>query len=175
MGGRGEDRESLRNEAFSRMFDAHWAAVRHHVEGVVADDSEVTEIVSEIFFVAFSRLDPANPMGRIWLLRTADRVLRSRSARPVTRQTAIEAVHQAVAEEDVEADLAMRVEVLRALGVLTRYQRRIIMLTYWDGLAVGEIAELLRSPRSWVEKSLHRAQSRLRTELGLEGRGGGHV
>lgn len=169
MGGRGEDRESLRNEAFSRMFDAHWASVRHHVEAVVADDSEVTEIVSEIFFVAFSRLDPARPMGRIWLLRAADRALRSRSARPVTRQTTIEAVHQAVSEEDAEVDLARRVEVLRALGVLTGRQRRIIMLTYWDGLAVGEIAELLRCPRSWVEKSLHRAQSRLRTELGLEG------
>jgi RNA polymerase sigma factor (sigma-70 family) len=66
------------------------------------------------------------------------------------------------------ADLTMRVRVLTALGVLSRTERRIIMLTYWDGLAVGEIAEILRSPKIRVRKALRRAQRKLRAALGLE-------
>lgn len=173
MSTRGEDAEKQKDAAFSAVFDANWARVRHHVEGVVDDDAEVTEIVSEIFLVAWSRLDPAKPMDRLWLLRAADRVLRSRSARAVTRRTALDAVHQGMTGTEGTADLTMRVRVLTALGVLSRAERRIIMLTYWDGLAVGEIAEMLRSPRIRVRKTLRRAQQKLSAALGLEEGGGG--
>ncbi|OAN38336.1 RNA polymerase sigma factor [Microbacterium sp. H83] len=168
MSTRGGDAETQRNEAFSRLFDANWAAVRHHVEGVVADDGEVTEIVSEVFLLAWSRLRPAAPMSRTWLLRAADRTLRARARRPVVRGGALEAVHSGMTGEDAATDPAMRADVLTALGVLSRGERRIIMLTYWDGLDVGDIAEVLRSPRSRVRRTLRRARSRMIAELGLE-------
>lgn len=170
MSTRGDDAETQRNEAFAAVFDSNWAAVRHHVEAVVEDDGEVTEIVSEVFLLAWSRLRPARPMNRVWLLRAADRMLRSRAGRPVALRRALEAVHQGMAGGDATADLTMRVRVLTALGALSRSERRIIMLTYWDGLDVGESAELLRRPRSRVRRTLNRAQERLRAELGLEGR-----
>lgn len=173
MSTHGEDAETQRNEAFATLFDDNWAAVRHHVEAIVEDDAEVTEIVSETFLHAWSRLRPSRPMNRIWLLRAADRVLRRRTGRSTTRTGAIQAVHQGMAGEEAAADLTTRVRVLAALGVLTGRERRIIMLTYWDGLAVGEIAELLRRPRSRVRRMLNRAQERLRAELGLEGRSAG--
>lgn len=169
MSTRGEDREAQRSAAFTTLFDENWASVRHHVEGVVEDAAEVTEIVSEVFLVAWSRLIPSKPMNRIWLLRAADRVLSARSRRSTLRRTALEAVHQGVSGEQDPPDLTTRAQVLRALGVLTARERRIIMLTYWDGLAVGEIAELLRSPRLRVRKTLSRAQSKLHTQLGPEG------
>lgn len=170
MSARGHDREAQRNDAFTRVFDENWAAVRRHVEGVVEDDAEVSEIVSQVFLHAWSRLVPATPMNRIWLLRAADRVLRSRAGRPAMHLAALDAVHAGMAGEDGPPDLSVRVRVLGAMGVLTRRERRIIMLTYWDGLAVGEIAELLRSPRIRVRRTLQRARSRLHEELGLEGR-----
>ncbi|WP_314423623.1 sigma-70 family RNA polymerase sigma factor [uncultured Microbacterium sp.] len=168
MSTRGDDAEKKKDAAFSAVFDANWARVRHHVEGVVDDDAEVTEIVSEVFLMAWARLDPARPVDRLWLLRTADRVLRSRPARSVMRRTALDAVHQGMSGVQGRTDLTMRVRVLTALGVLSRTERRIIMLTYWDGLAVGEIAEMLRSPKIRVRKSLRRAQRKLRAALGLE-------
>lgn len=170
---RSEDPNPLRNEVFTRVFDAHWAAVRHHVEGVVADDEEVTEIVSEVFFLAWARLRPTRPPGRVWLLRAADRRLRSRTTRSSVPHGALDAVHMGVSGDEEQLGRLGRVEVVRALGVLTQPQRRIIMLTYWDGLAVGEIAELLRASESRVQKTLSRAQDRLRSELGLEGAGDG--
>ncbi|QNA92808.1 MULTISPECIES: RNA polymerase sigma factor [unclassified Microbacterium] len=173
MNVRSEDPNPLRNEVFTRVFDAHWAAVRHHVEGVVGDDEEVTEIVSEVFFHAWARLRPARPPGRVWLLREADRRLRSRTTRSSMPHGALDAVHTGVSGDEQQLGRFGRVEVVRALGVLTQPQRRIIMLTYWDGLAVGEIAELLRASESRVQKTLSRAQDRLRSELGLEGAGDG--
>lgn len=170
MSARGENRETQRNEAFTRLFDANWAAVRHHVEGVVEDPAEVTEIVSEIFLLAWSRLIPMKPMDRIWLIRAADRVLSGRSGRSTLRRTALDAVHSGVSGDETPPDLTMRARVLAALAALTGRERRIIMLKYWDGLAVGEIAELLRSPRVRVRRKLLRAQVKLRAELGLEGR-----
>ncbi|PRB15498.1 RNA polymerase sigma factor [Microbacterium sp. MYb62] len=169
MSGRSEDPNPLRNEVFSRVFDEHWAAVRHHIEGVVGAEEEVTEIVSEVFLLAWSRLRPTRPPGRVWLLRAADRRLRARPGRTSLPHSALDAVHVGVSGDESTPGRTGRVEVIRALAVLTPSQRRIIMLTYWDGLAVGEIAELLRASESRVRKTLIRAQDRLRAELGLEG------
>ncbi|MFF1541782.1 RNA polymerase sigma factor [Microbacterium sp. NPDC058269] len=169
MRGRSEDPNPLRNEVFTRVFDEHWAAVRHHIEGVVGAEEEVTEIVSEVFLLAWTKLRPARPPSRVWLLRAADRRLRARSGRASTPAGAIDAVHLGVSGEGGTQDHRGRVEVIRALAVLTPGQRRIIMLTYWDGLAVGEIAELLRASESRVRKTLGRARERLHAELGSEG------
>ena len=169
MSARGRDRETQRDEAFTALFDANWAAVRHHVEGVVEDDAEVTEIVAEVFLRAWSRLIPSRPMSGAWLLRTADRILASRSGRMTMRWRALDALREGVAGEHSTSDLTMRARVVRALGALNRVERRIIMLTYWDGLAVGEIADVLRSPRVRVRKMLSCARRKLREELGLQG------
>ncbi len=43
------------------------------------------------------------------------------------------------------------------------------MLTYWDGLTVGEIAELMRASEFRVRKTLGRARHRLCAELDWRG------
>lgn len=169
MKGHGPDPKAQRDEVYTRVFDEHWASVRHHIECVVDDDAEVTEIVAEVFLLAWSRLKPARPMGRVWLLRAAERRLRARAGRRMTVRTALDAVHIGVTGDSAPPGRVGQAEVIRALGVLTAKERRIIMLTYWDGLAAGEIAELVRASESRVRKMLRRAQDRLRTELGLEG------
>lgn len=161
------DRDARRNEVFGRLFDMNWAPVRHHLEWNVEDDAEVSELLSEVFLLAWQRLDPERPMGRIWLLRTADSRLRGRARRP--RPRALDAVHEALTEGDLSSSTVCRSDVADAFAGLNARERRIIMLTYWDGLAAGEIAELLRRPRSRVQKILNRAQTKLRTKLGTEG------
>lgn len=169
MSERSRDPEALRDEVFTRVFDEHWSAVRRHIECVVEDDEEVTALVAEVFLFAWSRLKPSRPMGRVWLLRAAERRLRARSGPTRTLRTALDAVHTGMTGDPAPAGRVGQAEVVRAMGVLTLRERRIIMLTYWDGLAVGEIAELIRASESRVRKTLGRAQDRLRMELGLEG------
>jgi RNA polymerase sigma factor (sigma-70 family) len=159
----------LRDEVFPRVFDAHWAAVRHHVEGVVADDAVVTEIVSEVFFRAWTRLNPRRPMGRIWLLRAAEHAVKARVRRPATGSNAAAAVHAGVGGQHSPLNPAESNAVLRALSVLPERERRIIVLTYWDGLTVGEIAELSRTSATRVRRALHRANAHVRDALRSEG------
>ena len=51
--------------------------------------------------------------------------------------------------------------------VLTPRERRIVILAYWDRLAAGEIAELLRCSQGTVWTTLSRARRKLQSELGL--------
>ncbi|WEK60036.1 MAG: sigma-70 family RNA polymerase sigma factor [Candidatus Microbacterium colombiense] len=179
MTGRSEDPNSLRDAVFTKFFDDNWAALRHHIEGVVEDDDEVTEIVSAVFLDAWTRMDAARPMGRVWLLRAADRELRVRAGRSSSRASVLDAVHHGMsgaadAQHDGDAErevLPDRDAVMRALAVLTARQRRIIMLAYWDGLTEGEISELIRYPRRGVRAMLRRARARMGEVLGLEGAG----
>jgi len=169
MSARDSAPKSPRDEVFTRVFDAHWAAIRHHIEGVVADDAVVTEIVSEVFFRAWTRLNPRRPMGRIWLLRAAERAVKARVRRPATGSSAAAAVHAGVGGEQSVPAAGGSGVVLRALSVLPERERRIIVLTYWDGLTVGEIAELSRTSATRVRKALHRAHEHVRAALRSEG------
>jgi RNA polymerase sigma factor (sigma-70 family) len=171
MSPRGDDPDSLRNEVFSRVFDANWAAVRHHIECVVEDDAEVNELVSEVFLTAWSKLRVHRPMGRTWLLRVADRRLAARRGGPANRMAVTAAVHAGLTGDDHAECPATHAQILSALSGLRVRERRIIMLTYWDGLTVGETAESIGTSRSSVERTLRRAQRTLRRDLGLEGTG----
>lgn len=166
-----EDPNSLRNEVFSRLFDENWAAVRHHIECVVDDDAEVTELVSEVFVTAWAQLRPGHPLGRPWLLRIADRRLRRQWRGIADRPAVTEAVHLAVMAGEPDGSLCHR-DFLRALSGLRVRERRIIMLTYWDGLTVGEIVESMRISRSRADRIFRRAQEKLRAALELEGASG---
>ncbi|MEV4775010.1 sigma-70 family RNA polymerase sigma factor [Microbacterium sp. LWH12-1.2] len=169
MSGGGHDRETRRSEIFNRIFDEHWAPVRHHIEWIVDDDAEVSEVLSEVFLLAWSRLDPDRPMGLIWLLRAADRRLRGRARRPRPRTKLLEVVHEELGGEPHRIGPVGRAAVLDAFTALSARERRIIMLTYWDGLSVGDIAEMLRHPHAGVSRTLRRAQERLRIRLNAEG------
>lgn len=169
MSPRDADPKSLRDEAFTRVFDAHWAAIRHHIEGAVVDDVLVTEIVSEVFLQAWNRLNPRRPMGRVWLLRAAERAVTARVRHPETRSDAAAAVHAGIGGEQLTPALDEAGIVRRALSVLPERERRIIVLTYWDGLTVGEIAVVSRTSANRVRKALHRANEHVRDVLRSEG------
>lgn len=164
-----EDPNSLRNEVFSRVFDENWAFVRHHIECVVDDDAEVTELVSEVFLTAWGRLKPHRPLQRAELLRVADRVVRRRRRGIADRPAVTEAVHAGVAHPETEDSTASHSEILSALSGLRARERRIIMLTHWDGLSWGEAVEALGVSHRRAEAIFRRAHTKLRGRLGLEG------
>ncbi|MEV4667583.1 RNA polymerase sigma factor [Microbacterium sp. LWO12-1.2] len=167
MNGRSEARNGEREAVFKGIYDTLWAPVQRHVECVVEDDSEVAEIVSDVFLLAWRKLDVAKPLGLIWLIRAADNKLkdreRSRRARARAMDT-VHAVYAAPSDDDMLDNLAVRQAVAT---VLTQRERRIVMLAYWDQLAAGEIAELLRCSQASVWKTLSRARKKLEVELGL--------
>lgn len=71
-------------------------------------------------------------------------------------------------------DPALRRRISEALGRLSRGQREAFVLIHLEGFTIGECAELLGKPAGTVKSHLHRALTKLRTDLAdLHDRDGG--
>lgn len=150
------------------MFAANWARVQHHVECAVDDEEEAADLVSEVFALAWLKLDERKPLGLIWLLRTADNKLKDRERKTRAEDRALEALRRRPQGER-PSDILDALAVRHAIAVvLTPREKRMIVLFYWDRLAAGEIAELLRCSQSAVFTTLSRARAKLERELGLD-------
>lgn len=165
------DGVAQRRLLFAALFDQHWATVRHHIECFVDDDDEADELVADVFGLAWEKLRPDRPMGLPWLLRTADNKLRDRDRRARSRDRAMEAMVRGVREQPAGLDDLDRVAVRDAVAGLSDHERRVVVLTYWDELAAGEIAETLQCSQGSVWTTLSRARGKLRVSLGLAGGG----
>jgi RNA polymerase sigma-70 factor, ECF subfamily len=60
----------------------------------------------------------------------------------------------------------LRVDVERSVAALPRRQREVVVLHYFLGIEVREIAEVLRVHEGTVKTSLHRARAALAHSLG---------
>lgn len=161
-----QSREDRRVIAFNHVFEENWARVRHHVECVIDDPDEVSDLVSEVFSLAWSKLNERKPLGLIWLLRVADNKLKDRERRTLTEIRVMEALRRG-SKSQRSADSLDAIAVRHAIdAVLTLREKRMIILFYWDRLAAGEIAELLRCSQSVVFTTLSRARAKLEAELG---------
>lgn len=154
-----------KDAVFRQLFDAQWARVRHHLDCYIEDVSEVDELTAEVFVVAWRKLDPSRPLAPAWFLRTADNKLRDRTRSARSRDRAVEALTRGLQTPDSALD-PMEVMALRAaVRSLNARERQVVVLTYWDGLHAGEIADVLRTTQGAVWTTLTRARDKLRREL----------
>jgi RNA polymerase sigma factor (sigma-70 family) len=168
VGVRKQAREAERVAAFNTIFAANWARVQHHVECVIDDEEEAADLVSEVFALAWLKLNERKPLGLVWLLRVADNKLKDRARTARAEGRALEALRSRTTGER-SSDILDAIAVRHAIeSVLTPREKRMVVLFYWDRLAAGEIAELLRCSQSVVFTSLSRARAKLEHELGLE-------
>jgi RNA polymerase sigma-70 factor (ECF subfamily) len=150
---------------FEQLYRAHAGRVRAYAlrrtTPAAADD-----IVSDVFLVAWRRLDhvPADPLP--WLLGVARRVLANRR-RGDDRSSALHArlagTQRPTTGETADGDA----RVLAALGQLGDNDRELLMLVAWEGLTAGEVAQVLGVRRGTVAVRLHRARQRLADALAV--------
>jgi RNA polymerase sigma-70 factor (ECF subfamily) len=170
---------------FEAMYVAHAPAVRAYalrrIDAAVADD-----VLSEVFLVAWRRLDDVPAEPRLWLLGVARRVAANhrRSAarwlalhqqlgadRAVAGATAgisgrpdgpahVGDRHGADAEESLENGA-----VLHALAGLREGDRELLLLIGWDDLRPREAAAVLGLPAATVTMRLSRARKRFAAAL----------
>lgn len=166
---RAELRAVARAEAsWARWSSSFGTLVRRHVEQYVADDSDVEEIVQEVWITAWKHALGGGQANLRWLLRVVENKCRDDSRRVATRtrlthELAVRASVSAVTPDELE-----RFALLAALDSLKERDRHIIQLSFWNQCSAGEIAELLGMSQSAVRQRLHRSQVRLRKILGHE-------
>lgn len=83
------------------------------------------------------------------------------------------ALERDASDRPFEIDHVDRLAVRDALTVLSEHERQVVILTYWDQLSAGEIAETLRCSQGSVWTALSRARTKLRGRLGMGDGGDG--
>lgn len=154
---------------FRRLFDEYWARVRRYLECYVDDPDDVDELTAEVFVVAWRKLDPDRPMGLTWFLRTANNKLKDRMRRSRSRTRAMEALVRGLEDPVEPLDPWESLALRNALTALSARERQVVVLTYWNDLTAGEVAEVLRSSQGAVWTTLTRARTKLRAHLEDQG------
>jgi RNA polymerase sigma-70 factor (ECF subfamily) len=153
--------DSQRREHLEGLFIQHAAAVKAYALRRI-DAATADETVSEVFVIAWRRLDdlPSDPLP--WLLACARRVL-ANQRRAGRRQVALEErlsrpqVTYAASELDGVSDRPLA----RALGELSSRDRELLLLVAWEELEPEQTARALGCSRRTLAVRLHRARRRL--------------
>ena len=127
--------------------------------------SDAEDVTSETFERALryrDSFDPRKGAPLAWLLGIARSTLAGRRLR-VHEQLDAEA---AAGADDIEEQVAARLDLRAALERLEERDRELISLRYGADLSSKQIGELLGLEPGAVDVSLHRARSRLRAALG---------
>ncbi|HEY77371.1 MAG TPA: sigma-70 family RNA polymerase sigma factor [Thermoflexia bacterium] len=157
-------------EAFGRLVRAYQTAVYNLAYRMLGNRMEAEDAAQETFLRAFQHLDQYDPDRpfRTWLLSIAahhciDRMRRQKLTLP------LDSDHRDGGEVDPE-EMLIRKEaqeaVQRLLHRLPPTDRAVVILYYWYGESIREIAQTVGLTVSAVKSRLHRA--RWRMAQGLE-------
>ena len=152
------DRESFRHlvEAYQRQAAAHATAILGNRE----DGADATQEAFVDAFRALKSFDGTRPFYPWFYV-----LLRNRCYKMTARRRETDSV------DDIEIVAATTtndetIALERALRELSREDREIVTLKYFDGLSYDELAARLQIPKGTVMSRLFNARRRLRERLG---------
>ena len=165
------------NDALAILFERYGRLVFHIARNIVRDEGEAEETVQQVFFDLFRAIRQFRPERgsfKTWLLQFAyHRSINRRQHLLANRFYDSEELHEAMLAQIVDANqyafqfgaLETRRLISQVLRTLKPRQRRVIELTYFEGLTAKEIASRLGIRASHVRYELYRALSVLRQAL----------
>jgi RNA polymerase sigma-70 factor (ECF subfamily) len=165
------------NDALAVLFERYSALVFRIARTILRDDGEAEETVQRVFidiFRAVGRFNPDRGSFKTWLLQYAYH-------RTINRREHLQASHFYNCEELDETtstdlfygtghllrlppqDVAYLVE--QVLSLLEPHQRRVVELTYFEGLTATEVAKATGNSPSSVRNNLYRGLAKLRSAI----------
>jgi RNA polymerase sigma-70 factor, ECF subfamily len=158
-------------EAFDELVRRHQSAIINLVRVLVAGRSDAEDLAQEVFVRAWRSLRGfrGDSTFRTWLHRVAVNVVRTHQVKERRLRRwlapASEAHEPEAADEPVDATLARRQAIDRALASLPEDLRAAVTLRDLQGLDYRDIADMLGIPIGTVESRIFRARQRLRPLL----------
>jgi len=165
--------------ALGELFDLVAPWILGSVLHILHDEDEAEEVVSDVFVQVWRHIHQ-HDAGRGPLVPWILSIARNRSLDALRRRrrwwrksALLEQVH-AVEGGDIAADAPHEAavpgwpvhrEVHAALAALSEEQRRVVLLSYFEGLSHGEIAQRLHQPLGTVKTRLRSAHQRLTESL----------
>ncbi|HXE51699.1 MAG TPA: sigma-70 family RNA polymerase sigma factor [Tepidisphaeraceae bacterium] len=157
------------------MIGRHAPDLLRAARGLCRSGGDAEDLVQETLIEAYKGIGKFDGRAslRTWmsriLLRRAGRMWRKRYRRggDVTLESAMEASRpdEALVVAGQMREVEHRVDLAGILETLAPEHREVLVLREIQGLAYGEIAQMLRVPQGTVESRLHRARSALRERL----------
>ena len=165
-------RDDGRERRFQALYAEHVGAVARYAARR-ADAADVHDVVSEVFLVAWRRLDdvPDDPLP--WLLGTARGTIANRRRSALRRRSlgsrlAADPIW-ALATRTVEDAPEVDRRLLAAIRDLPDREREAFMLVAWDGLDARRAADAAGCTAATFRMRLHRARRRLRQSVAVFG------
>jgi RNA polymerase sigma factor (sigma-70 family) len=152
--------------AFTELVRRREAWLRALLKRLTGNASEADDLAQDVFLQAWKRLHALREAGAFggWLRRLAVNLFID--ARRIARETA--EISEDAASEDVapERTAGARIDLERALALLSPAERLCVTLNLGEGLSHGEIAETAGLPLGTVKSHVKRATDKLRRRLG---------
>jgi RNA polymerase sigma factor (sigma-70 family) len=160
-----------RRDRLVALFEAHHVAVLGYLARRSATPEQAADAFSDVFLVAWRRLDdaPATPReARLWLYGVARRTL-ANARRAYRRRDRLAARLAAALPRTAFVAPAVEPtsagELRAALARLPDDDAELLRLVAWEGLGPSEAAAVLGIGPDTARSRLHRARARLRTLL----------
>jgi RNA polymerase sigma-70 factor, ECF subfamily len=165
------------NDALAVLFERHSSLVFRIARAILRDDGEAEETVQRVFLDVFKAVNQFNPdrgSFKTWLLqyayhRSLDRRQHLQSNRFYSRDELDDLMPAEVFNGPGHLLCLPPQEVLclveQVLATLESRQRRVIELTYFEGLTAEEIAKKTGDTASSVRHNLYRGLGKLRVVL----------
>ena len=165
VGGSGPGNESGNDPAcrFRTLYKSTFNDIYAYVtRALVPDHSEIDDVVSEVYLVAWRRIGelPHSPQDRLWLFGVARNVVRNTKRNANRRELLFGRIRRQPRPPLGSSELS-DVDVVDVLRQLTPNEREVMQLVVWDGLSAAETAEVLGCSVNVVQVRLHRARRRL--------------
>jgi RNA polymerase sigma-70 factor (ECF subfamily) len=165
------------NDALAVLFERHSPLVFRIARSILRDDGEAEETVQRVFldvFKAASQFNPDRGTFKTWLLQYAyHRSINRRQHLESNRFYSRDELNELAPAELFYSpghllclppqEVVCLVE--QVLATLESHQRRVIELTYFDGLTAEEIARKTGDTASSVRHNLYRGLAKLRKVL----------
>lgn len=165
-------------EAFDALVRRHQGAIVNLARAMTAADADADNLAQDAFVRAWQSLKSFryDSTFRTWLHAVTINVIRTHRTRGSrlrrlfgvigsSRDEAADPLERASVDDGIEAPLAMREVIDRALASLPDDMREAVVLRDVQGLDYKEIAEALSVPLGTVESRIFRARQRLRPLL----------
>ncbi|MFQ5382017.1 MAG: RNA polymerase sigma factor [Dehalococcoidia bacterium] len=159
------------SEAWNSLYTAHHSAIYRYCFHRLGERTLSEDVAADVFLEAVRGIGRYRYRGipfRAWLYRIAHNLvadqLRRKGAAPAAMAVA-DAPEEAVSEQDFADSVLDQAAIRTALVQLTEDQQQVIVMRFFEGLAIAEVAAAMGKRAGAIKQLQHRAIGRLRSLL----------